>query len=192
MPRRSQPRSSSYADETGRGAPSAEALAEDIAAVFTPPPMIRGEAEHPDEVPAIQRLLRHPTPVLLVAGLVTAASLAAVPSVRLRLQPPGTCRPRARSRWPGGRASSRPLLAAPASTALVSADSLEELRRCRRAFRSSPTVSEVDSVLRLIPDDQPEKIALMHQDLRPPAGRAGDRIGRSSPVDLEHLAGVVR
>src|SRR5205807_5002166 len=41
--------------------------------------------------------------------------------------------------------------------ALSSATTLDELRRKQHAFRALPTVSEVDSTLLLIPDDQPEK-----------------------------------
>ena len=131
-----------------------------------------------DEVPAIQRLLRHPTPVLLVAGLVTAASLAAVPSVRfdynrLALQAKGT----ESVTWEQEIMKSR----RSGFAALATADSLEELRAKRDAFTALPGVSDVVSVLKLVPTDQDQKIALL-RDLAPQL--SGLRIGRESGVDV--------
>jgi hypothetical protein len=61
---------------------------------------------------------------------------------------------------------------------------LEELRRKQEAFERLPSVSEVDSVLRVIPDAQEEKITLI-KSFAPLV--APVRIGRSSPVDLDRL-----
>jgi hypothetical protein len=68
--------------------------------------------------------------------------------------------------------------------ALASAATLDELRRKQQAFESLPSVSGVDSVLHVIPDDQEEKIAIVKSfaPLLAPV-----RIGRSSPVDLDRL-----
>lgn len=48
-------------------------------------------------------------------------------------------------------------------TALATAQSLDELRRKQEAFARLPSVSEVESVLRLVPDAQSEKVRLIHQ-----------------------------
>ena len=48
-------------------------------------------------------------------------------------------------------------------TALATAQSLDELRRKQEAFTRLPSVSEVESVLRLVPDAQSEKVRLIHQ-----------------------------
>jgi uncharacterized protein len=131
-----------------------------------------------DEVPVIQRLLRHPIPVLLVAGLVTAASLAAVPSVRfdynrLALQAKGT----ESVTWEQEIMKSR----RSGFAALATADTLAELRAKRDAFAALPGVSDVVSVLKLVPTDQDQKIALL-RDLAPQL--SGLRIGRESGVDV--------
>src|SRR4030095_9346792 len=68
--------------------------------------------------------------------------------------------------------------------ALASADSLDELRRKHAAFRALPSVSEVDSVLLLIPDDQPEKLKII-ADFAPLV--APVRVGRPTSVDLPRL-----
>jgi hypothetical protein len=67
---------------------------------------------------------------------------------------------------------------------LSSASSLEELRATQAAFEKLPSVSEVDSVLRVIPDEQLEKIAVI-RSFAPLV--APIRVGRSSPVDLDRL-----
>jgi len=48
-------------------------------------------------------------------------------------------------------------------SALTTASSLDELRRKQDAFAALPSVSKVESVLMLVPDQQPEKVALVHQ-----------------------------
>ena len=48
-------------------------------------------------------------------------------------------------------------------TALATASGLDELRRKRDAFAALPSVSQVESVLMLVPDGQPEKAKLIEQ-----------------------------
>ena len=48
-------------------------------------------------------------------------------------------------------------------TALATASGLDELRRKRDAFAALPSVSQVESVLLLVPDGQPEKAKLIEQ-----------------------------
>src|SRR5882762_2854443 len=70
-------------------------------------------------------------------------------------------------------------------TALASAESLEELQRKQAAFRALGSVSEVDSVLLLIPDDQLEKLKIIG-DFAPLVLPV--RVGRSTAVDPVRLA----
>lgn len=120
-----------------------------------------------DGVPALERLVQHPVPILVVAASLTAYSLAALPAVRLdynrlNLQAPGTesvvwerrVMESARSGFP----------------ALASADSLAELQSKQSAFERLPAVADVMSVLTLIPKDQDAKIALI-RDVAPVVSR---------------------
>jgi hopanoid biosynthesis associated RND transporter like protein HpnN len=68
--------------------------------------------------------------------------------------------------------------------ALASAGSLEELRTKHMAFAKLGTVSEVDSALLLVPDDQPEKRKII-ADIAPVV--APVRVGRPRPVDIPRL-----
>src|SRR4030095_9184582 len=70
------------------------------------------------------------------------------------------------------------------SNGLSSASTLDELRQKQAAFEKLPSVSDADSVLRVIPDDQAEKIALI-KSFAPLV--APIRVGRSSPLELERL-----
>jgi hopanoid biosynthesis associated RND transporter like protein HpnN len=131
-----------------------------------------------DEVTLIQRLLRHPTPIVVLAGLVTIASLAAFPAVRfdynrLALQAKGT----ESVTWEREIMKSR----RSGFAALATADSLAELRARRDAFAALPAVSDVVSVLKLIPSDQEAKIVVLRA-LAPQI--AGLRVARESAVDL--------
>jgi len=138
-------------------------------------------------VPLLDRLTRYPRTTLAAAGALTALSLWALPTVGfdynlLNLQAEGT----ESVVW------ERRILATTGRSGfngLASAGSIEELRAKQEAFERLPSVSEVDSVLRLIPDGQAEKIAIikMFAPLVAPV-----RIGRSSPVDLERLTQAVR
>jgi len=133
-------------------------------------------------VPFLDRLVTYPRTVLIGAGLLTAFSIWAVPRVGfdynvLNLQAKGT----------ESVAWERRILASTGRSgynALSSASSLEELRAKQAAFEKLPSVSDTDSALRVIPDDQPEKIALI-KSFAPLV--APIRVGRSSPVDLDRL-----
>ncbi len=133
-------------------------------------------------VPVLDRLTAYPKAVLITATVATALSAWAVPRVGfdynvLNLQAKGT----ESVSW------ERRILATTGRSGfngLSSAATLEELRRKQEAFEKLPSVSEVDSALRVIPDDQPEKIAVI-KSFAPLV--APVRIGRSSPVELERL-----
>ncbi len=68
--------------------------------------------------------------------------------------------------------------------AITVADSLDELRRKQRAFSKLSSVSEVDSALLLIPDDQDEKRKII-RDLVPIVGPV--RVGRPRALDVGRL-----
>ena len=133
-------------------------------------------------VPVLDRLTSYPKTVLTVAGVATIASLSAIPYVGfdynlLNLQAKGT----ESVLW------EKRILAATGRSGfngLASASTLEELRRKQEAFEKLPSVSEVDSVLRVIPDNQQEKIAIV-KTFAPIV--APVRVGKSSPVDIERL-----
>lgn len=133
-------------------------------------------------VPFLDRLVTYPRTILIGAGLLTAFSLWAVPRVGfdynvLNLQAKGT----------ESVAWERRILSTTGRsgfTGLSSASSLEELRAKQAAFEKLPSVSETESVLRVIPDDQAEKIAVI-RSFAPLV--APIRVGRSSPVELDRL-----
>src|SRR5207248_1276625 len=68
--------------------------------------------------------------------------------------------------------------------AMSTANTLDELRAKYQAFRKLSSVSEVDSALLLIPDDQPEKQKIIH-DFAPIV--APVRVTRPQPVDIDRL-----
>src|SRR5262245_39807987 len=133
-------------------------------------------------VPMLDRITSHPKTVLTVAGLGTLASMVAIPWVSfdynlLNLQAKGT----ESVIW------EKRILATTGRSGfngLASAKTLEELRRKQEAFEKLPSVSDVDSVLRVIPDNQAEKIAIV-KTFEPIV--APVRVGRSSPVDIDRL-----
>src|SRR6266478_4044221 len=133
-------------------------------------------------VPLLDRLVTFPYTVLIGAGIATALAIWAIPRVGfdynvLNLQAKGT----------ESVAWERRILAGTGRSGfngLSSASSLEELRQKQAAFEKLPSVSDVDSVLRVIPDDQAEKIAII-KSFAPLV--APIRVGRSSPVDLDRL-----
>jgi uncharacterized protein len=137
-------------------------------------------------VPVLDRITSYPKIVLTVAGLGTLASLGAIPWVGfdynlLNLQAKGT----ESVVW------EKRILATTGRSGfngLASAKTLEELRRKQEAFEKLPSVSEVDSVLRVIPDNQPEKIGIV-KTFAPIV--APVRVGRSSPVDIDRLLGAL-
>jgi hopanoid biosynthesis associated RND transporter like protein HpnN len=133
-------------------------------------------------VPVLDRLTSYPKTVLAAAGVATAASVAAVPFVGfdynvLHLQARGTESVTWETRILAGTGRS-------GANGLVTARTLDELRRKQAAFERLPSVSEVDSVLHVIPDDQTEKIAII-KTFAPLVSPI--RIGRSNPVDLERI-----
>ncbi|HEX7785148.1 MAG TPA: MMPL family transporter, partial [Methylomirabilota bacterium] len=133
-------------------------------------------------VPLLDRLVTFPRTVLIGAGIATALSIWAVPRVGfdynvLNLQAKGTESVAWERRILAGTGRS-------GSNGLSSSSSLEELRRKQSAFEKLPSVADVDSVLRVIPDDQAEKIAVI-KSFAPLV--APIRVGRSSPVELERL-----
>jgi len=138
-------------------------------------------------VPALDHMTEYPRTILAAFGVVTLASLWALPSVTfdynlLNLQALGT----ESVTW------ERRILATTGRSGfngLASAGSLDDLRRKQEAFERLPSVSEVDSVLRVIPESQPEKIAMI-KSFAPLV--APVRIGRSSPIDLDRLTSAVR
>ncbi len=133
-------------------------------------------------VPVLDQLTSYPAAVLVVVVIATALSIWALPSVAfdynlLNLQADGTESVvwERRVLENTGRSG---------FNALASAATLDELRRKQQAFEALPSVSGVDSVLHVIPDDQEEKIGIVKSfaPLLAPV-----RIGRSSPVDLDRL-----
>jgi predicted RND superfamily exporter protein len=133
-------------------------------------------------VPFVERVVAYPKTVALMALALTAVSAWGLRYIQfdynlLNLQAHGT----ESVYW-----EKRVLATAGRSgfAALASADSLDELRRKHAAFRALPTVSEVDSVLLLIPDDQPAKLKIIG-DFAPLV--APVRIGRPTSVDLPRL-----
>jgi uncharacterized protein len=133
-------------------------------------------------VPVLDRLTAYPGTVLASAAVITALSVWALPRVGfdynvLDLQAKGT----ESVTW------EKRILATTGRSGfngLSSAATLDELRRKQEAFERLPSVSEVNSTLRMIPDEQPEKIAII-KSFAPLV--APVRIGHSSAVDLDRL-----
>jgi hopanoid biosynthesis associated RND transporter like protein HpnN len=133
-------------------------------------------------VPFVDYITSRPRSVLAVAGAVTVLSLWGIHHVHydynlLNLQAPGT----ESVVW------ERRILASAGRSgvaALASANSLEDLREKRDAFANLPSVSEVDSALRLIPADQPHKLKIIRDfaELVAPI-----RIARPTTVDTGRL-----
>jgi|KBSSwiStaDraftv2_1062776.scaffolds.fasta_scaffold14913_6 hopanoid biosynthesis associated RND transporter like protein HpnN len=138
------------------------------------------------EVPALEWLVRYPKTIIAAAVLVTGASLVAAPRVGfdynlLNLQADGT----ESVVWErkAAAASGRSVFAA-----LSTATSLVELEAKQAAFARLPSVSDVQSVLSVLPDRQTEKMALL--------GRLAEvadsiRLGASRPLDLEALTAAL-
>ena len=132
-------------------------------------------------VSGLQRLAAHPLPILVASALLTGWSLWTLPSLRfdynrLNLQARGT----ESVIW------EQKIMASGRSgfAALTSAASIAELEAKRAAFERLPAVSEVQSLLTLVPADQEAKRALIHT-LGP---LVADVTFRGGPgVDLEAL-----
>jgi uncharacterized protein len=133
-------------------------------------------------VPFVERFTTYPRTILAAAGLLAAAAALALGSVGfdynlLNLQAHGT----ESVTW------EKKILATSGRSgfaALDSADSLEELHAKQQAFRKLRTVSEVDSALLLIPDEQPEKLKII-ADFAPIV--APVRVSRPMSVDVDRL-----
>ncbi len=133
-------------------------------------------------VPFVDRITGHPRTVLAVAAVVTAAAALGAGWVRfdynlLNLQAEGT----ESVTW-----EKKILVTSGRSgfAALSSADTLDELRRKQQAFRKLKTVSEVDSALLLIPEQQAEKRKVI-ADFAPIVEPV--RISRPMPLEPERL-----
>jgi uncharacterized protein len=147
-----------------------------------PPPEARADGHSRREVPALEWLARHPKPIVLAAAVATAASLWAAPRVSfdynlLNLQANGT----ESVVWErkAAAAAERSVFAA-----LSTATSLAELEVKQAAFARLPSVSDVQSVLSVLPDQQAEKLAVL-QRLSDVAD--GIRAGAARPLDLRAL-----
>jgi hopanoid biosynthesis associated RND transporter like protein HpnN len=134
-------------------------------------------------VPFVERLVSYPKTVLVMAAALTVVSAWGLRYIEfdynlLNLQAFGT----ESVVW-----EKRILATAGRSgfTALASADSLDELRQKSHAFRALKSVSEVDSVLLLIPENQTEKLKIIG-DFAPLV--APVKIGRATKVDPPRLA----
>ncbi|HXU89591.1 MAG TPA: MMPL family transporter [Methylomirabilota bacterium] len=111
-------------------------------------------------VRVLERLTARSRPIIVVAVVLTGLSLWALPMVRfdynrLNLQAKGT----ESSAW------ERKIIASGRSAfpAMSSATTLDDLRLKRDAFGRLASVSDVVSVLSVIPEQQAEKIALVHE-----------------------------
>jgi hypothetical protein len=134
------------------------------------------------DVPALEWLARYPKTILAVAVVATGASLWAAPRVSfdynlLNLQANGT----ESVVWErkAAAAAGRSVFAA-----LSTATSLVDLEAKQTAFQRLPTVSDVQSVLSVLPDRQTEKLALLQR-----LGDVADsiRVGTPRPLDLRAL-----
>lgn len=137
-------------------------------------------------VSLLERVTRHRRPILGGAALLTAYSLWAVIGVgfdynRLNLQAKGTESVIWETKILNSGRSAFP--------ALASAGSLEELRAKQEAFRRLSTVSDVVSVLRAIPVEQTEKIAII-RELAPTV--APVRIGAAREAEPDKLRAALR
>ncbi|MBI4245722.1 MAG: MMPL family transporter, partial [Candidatus Rokubacteria bacterium] len=133
-------------------------------------------------VPLVDWIAAHPKTVLIFAGALTLVSLGGLRGIRfdynlLNLQAEGT----ESVVW-----EKRVLATASRSgfAALSSARSPEELKRKHAAFNRLPSVSEVDSALLLLPEDQTEKRKIIG-DFAPLV--APVRVSRPLSLDLDRL-----
>ena len=141
---------------------------------------------HHFHVPALEWLVRCPKTILTATVLVTAVSLWAAPRVgfdynMLNLQADGT----ESVVWErkAAAASGRSVFAA-----LSTATSLVELEARQAAFQRLPSVSDVQSVLSVLPDRQAEKLAVLE---RLSVVADGIRPGASRPLDLPALTSAL-
>jgi uncharacterized membrane protein YdfJ with MMPL/SSD domain len=146
------------------------------------PPEARADGRTRSEVPALEWLTRYPKTIVVAAVVATGASLWAAPRVGfdynlLNLQANGT----ESVVWErtAAAAAGRSVFAA-----LSTAPSLAELESRQAAFARLPSVSDVQSVLSVLPDRQAEKLALLERF----ADVADSiRAGSPRPLDLRAL-----
>ncbi|HEY3067595.1 MAG TPA: MMPL family transporter [Methylomirabilota bacterium] len=136
----------------------------------------------PREVPTLEWLVRYPRTIVTAAVLVTGASLWAAPRVSfdynlMNLQADGT----ESVVWERKAAAAA---GRSGFAALATAGSLEELAAKQAAFQRLPSVSDVQSVLSVLPDHQQEKLALLG---RLAAITDGITVGTPRPLDLKAL-----
>jgi hopanoid biosynthesis associated RND transporter like protein HpnN len=145
-------------------------------------PEARADAGSRREVPALQWLVRYPKTIIVATVVATGASLWAAPRVGfdynlLNLQASGT----ESVVWErkAAAAAGRSVFAA-----LSTAPSLAELEIRQVAFARLPSVSDVQSVLSVLPDQQAEKLALLDR-----LAQVADsiRVGAPRPLDLRAL-----
>ena len=139
-------------------------------------------AGDPRDVPVLEWLVRYPHIIVTAAVLVTAASLWAAPRVSfdynlMNLQADGTESVvwERKAATAAGRSG---------FAALATAGSLEELATKEAAFQRLPSVSDVQSVLSVLPDHQQEKLALLG---RMAAITDDIIVGAPRPLDLNAL-----
>ena len=150
------------------------------------PPEAQADDRSRSEVPALEWLARYPKTIVVAAVVATGASLWAAPRVGfdynlLNLQANGT----ESVVWErkAAAAAGRSVFAA-----LSTAPSLAELEAKQVAFARLPSVSDVQSVLSVLPDRQAEKLALLERfadvadSVRPGAPR---------PLDLRALTAAL-
>jgi hypothetical protein len=146
------------------------------------PPEPRADGGSRHEVPALAWLARYPKTIIVTAVVATGASLWAAPRVGfdynlLNLQANGT----ESVVWErkAAAAAGRSVFAA-----LSTATSLPELEARQAAFQRLPAVSDVQSVLSVLPDRQAEKLAVLE---RLAVVADGIRPGAQRPLDLRAL-----
>jgi uncharacterized protein len=134
-------------------------------------------------VPALEWLARYPKTIITTSLLATAASLWVAPRVgfdynMLNLQAEGT----ESVVWErkAAAASERSVFAA-----LSSATSLAEVEARQASFRRLPSVSDIQSVLSVLPTQQTEKLAVLHR-----LADVADSVhpGPPRPLDLRALS----
>jgi len=149
-------------------------------------PMVEADGASPREVPALVWLARYPKTIVVAAVVATGASLWAAPRVGfdynlLNLQADGT----ESVVWEkkAAVAAGRSVFAA-----LSTAPSLATLEARQMAFARLPSVSDVQSVLSVLPDQQAEKLAVLDR-----LAQIADsiRVGAPRPLDLRALTAAL-